>query len=301
MKKLALLMTLLLLLTGCGVERFAVNEEGQLYSVYFISATLESSALKSQELRIPDSSAPAEALLNALLSSPSAVGLSSPIPAGTLLRSWSIDEDGVLTVDLSESYGGLSGVSLTLADYCIALTLCQLPNVEAVSITVEGAPIAFRAHQLLRPTDVILSGSEDAPVYYSASLYFPQDKNGLSVERRDLLITENVSLSATLLSALMAGPTEAGLSFPFPEDADLLSAYVDSGICYVNFSSQFKDNAPEDVRDRTLLLYSIVNTLCSQPKVTAVHLFVDGSSIESYGSIPTHAPLELNPNLVLEP
>ncbi|NCB63953.1 MAG: hypothetical protein EOM52_10165 [Clostridia bacterium] len=300
MKKLPLLLALLFLLAGCGANR-AASEEGQLFSVYFTSTTLQSSALTSEERRIPENTARAEGLIRALLSGPATEGLSSPIPAGTRLRSWNVDDDGVLTVDLSEHYGGLSGVDLTLADYCIALTLCQLPNVEAVSITVEGEPISFRAHQLLRSTDVILSGSEDAPIYYSATLYFPRDKGGLSVERRDLVITENVSLSAALLTALMAGPTEAGLSFPFPEDADLLSAYVDGGICYVNFSGQFKDHAPEDTRDRTLLLYSIVNTLCSQPKVTAVHLFVDGSSIESYGNIPTDAPLEPNTNLVVEP
>ena len=298
MKKLSLLLSALLLLTGCLADSPAA-QEGASYDVYFISDTLQSSALKSEARRIPDTAVPAEGLLRALLSGPSSAGLTSPIPVGTTLRAWSLEEDGTLKVDLSEQYGGLSGVDLTLADYCIALTLCALPSVEAVSITVEGEPIAFRAHQLLRPTDVILSGSEDAPIYYSATLYFVRENGGLAAEKRDLLITENDSLSTALLSALMAGSSEDGLSFPLPEGTDLLSAYVDGNFCYVNFSSQFLENAPDNTRDRMLLLYSIVNTLCTQSKVSGVHLFVDGSSIDSFGGVPTNAPLEPNMNLVV--
>lgn len=298
MKRLSLLLALLLLLTGCGEKNAAGGEEGA-YAVYFLSNTLQSSALKSEERRVPDGVPPAEGLLHALLSGPTGEGLVSPIPAGTLLRAWSLDDEGTLHVDFSEQYGGLSGVDLTLADYCVALTLCALPNVECVSITVEGEPIAFRSHQLLRATDVILSGSEDAPIYYSSTLYFSRDSGGgLGAERRDLLITENQSLSTALLSALMAGPTEEGLSSPFPKDAALLSAYVDGGICYVNFSQEFLTNAPDGSRAQMLLLYSIVNTLCTQPKVAGVHLFVDGASVASYGGIPTAAPLEPNENLV---
>lgn len=298
MRKLALLCALLLLLTACSPAE-GPDADGAAYAVYFTASSLGGAALISEERRFPANSSLTEGLLDALLSGPAGEGLVSPIPAGTRLLSWQLDGEGVLSLDLSEQYGSLAGVDLTLADYAIALTLCQLPAVEAVSITVEGEAVAFRSHQLLRAADVILSGSEDAPVYYAATLYFPRAGGGLDEERRDLLITENDSLPAALIAALIAGPTESGSFFPFPAESELLSAYVEDGICYVSFSAAFVDHAPAERRDRTLLLYSIVNTLCTQAKVTAVHLLIDGSSIDSYGGIPTAAPLEPNEDLVV--
>ena len=94
-----------------------------------------------------------EGLVECLLSGPLSGALRSPIPEGVRQLSAPAIEDGVCRVDLSEGYGSLSGVELTLADYCIALTLCQVPGVEAVSIDVEGEPIPYRARQVLRPED----------------------------------------------------------------------------------------------------------------------------------------------------
>ena len=72
-----------------------------------------------------------EDLLDALLDGPPLdSGLRSPFPAGTRLLGWQLDQDGLLWVDLSESYGSLTGIGLTLADYCLTFTLCQLEEVE---------------------------------------------------------------------------------------------------------------------------------------------------------------------------
>lgn len=294
----SLLLALLLLLTACGKTPAEPAEE--TFPVYFAAATVGSAALLSEERPLPPGTEPVEGLMRMILSGPVSEGLLSPIPAGTQLLSWEMEEDGVLRVDLSERYGGLAGVDLTLADYAIALTLCALPEVDAVSITVEGEPVSFRDHQVLRTTDVILSGSEDTPVTLTAPLYFPQPDGGLGMENRDLLITENDNLATVLLTALLSGPTQPGLYLPMPKGAELLSAYVEDGVCYANFSTPFLRDAPQDRRACTLLLYSIVNTLCAHDSISSVHLLVDGTSLESYGGIPTAAPLESNLALVTE-
>ena len=90
-----------------------------------------------------------------LLSGPESDRLVSPFPPGAALRRWSLD-DGVADVDLSEAYEGLSGAELTLADGCIVLTLCQLEEIEAVYLTVEGHPRPFR-DQVLTPEDFLLN------------------------------------------------------------------------------------------------------------------------------------------------
>ena len=72
------------------------------------------------------------------------------------LRSWGLEE-GVLVLNLSEQYGGLTDISLTVADYCIVLTMSQLDGVEAVEINVAGQPVSYRNHQILTREEAVLS------------------------------------------------------------------------------------------------------------------------------------------------
>ena len=77
------------------------------------------------------------------------------------LRGWTL-EDGLLTVDFSARYASLSGVSLTLADYSVAETLCQLDGVDAVEITAEGDYLPYRDHQRLTGEDVLSLEEDEA-------------------------------------------------------------------------------------------------------------------------------------------
>lgn len=99
-----------------------------------------------------------EALLSALLAGPDEEGLTSPFPRGVALRqcAWDQERPGVLLVDLSEQYGALADVSLSLADYSIVLTLSQAEGVEQVEITAGGRVVTYRSHQTLDPREAVL-------------------------------------------------------------------------------------------------------------------------------------------------
>ena len=129
----------LLLLAGCAfvAAREDAPSEGAYRVYYSAMRDEEAGAAVGWVWRVPPGSGEtAPALMAALLARPEEPGLSSPFPAGVRLLSWSLEE-GQLRLDLSEQYGNLSGVDLTLADLCITLTFCQLEEVESVYITVE--------------------------------------------------------------------------------------------------------------------------------------------------------------------
>lgn len=106
-------------------------------------------------------------LLAALLAGPQEEGLHTPFPKGTALKSWSWDSQtpGQLRVVLSEQYSALSDISLTLADYCIVLTLCQLEGVETVEIQTSGYSVNYRGHSVMSGEEALRDNGLDGLVW----------------------------------------------------------------------------------------------------------------------------------------
>ena len=149
-----------LLLSACGGKEPPREESG--FRLWFAADDKQAGyghgpALDS-EAYLGEGDPGPEELRSALLAGPTQEGLRSPFPRGVALRQWSWDEErpGVLLVGLSEQYGALADVSLTLADYCIVLTLAQVEGVETVEISTQGYQASYRSHQLLDPQEAVL-------------------------------------------------------------------------------------------------------------------------------------------------
>ena len=134
----------------------AQDEEESGYALYFLS-DLDSSGggdaiAASSERFVPDETMDTEdcvrALMERLLAGPDEASLRSPIPDGTTLHALSVSGRRA-EIDLSAQYARLSGIDLSLADYCITLTLSQLANVNAVRITADGSELPYRKTQVL--------------------------------------------------------------------------------------------------------------------------------------------------------
>lgn len=134
-------LALALSLSGCGGSG---DSSGVL--LYFCAdparGTPHGPAIRSQPYQGPGG-AGVEEMVDALLSGPTQGGLTSPFPEG-------------LTLSLSEQYGGLADVSLTLADYCLVLTLSQVDGVDAVQIQSAGHTYHSRSHQTMQAEEAIL-------------------------------------------------------------------------------------------------------------------------------------------------
>ena len=141
----------LTLLSAAGCVR--AGREGPAFSVYYLSEEVDRDlVLTPEERTLPEGTDPVDGLLALLLEGPESEELTSPIPSGVVLRGWEL-EDGVLTVDFSARYAALSGVALTLADYSVVDTLCQLEYVDAVEITADGDYLTYRDHQRMTAED----------------------------------------------------------------------------------------------------------------------------------------------------
>lgn len=230
------------------------------------------------------------ALLAALLAGPPAeeTELTSLIPKDTRVLSWSL-ENQVANVELSAPYAGLAGVDLALTDYCITLTLAQLPEVEGVRITVSGAGQSYRDREPLYPRDVLFSGAEETPVELTATLYFRREGgSSLGFEWRKFRLTQDKAPVREVLDALIAGPEDTGLLPLLPAGLTVRSVRMEDGTCIADLSAQLLD-VPEE--HRALAVNSIVETLCSLDTVERVLLLVEGESAGEFGGLDLSAPL----------
>lgn len=147
-----LLLLLVAVLTAC-IQPHS-SDPGQQLQLYFLSTKNHGPAIVGEPYSGQEQPT-VEQLIAALLAGPQDEALRSPFPSGLALRGLSLNE-GHLTVDFSEPYGGLADVSLTLADYCVVLTVCQLDEVDSVEITVSGRSMVYRSHPVLTPDEVAL-------------------------------------------------------------------------------------------------------------------------------------------------
>ena len=153
----------LLVLCGCsGDSREGADTEDYLIYYSALEDRYAAMAVGYVSLELSGDTQVIPALLEAAFQKPASQELTSPFPDGVRMLNWEL-KDGCLHLDLSEQYGSLTGIDLTVADACLTLTLCQAEGVESVYITVEGDEIPYRPIQRLTREDVLLSTGQESP------------------------------------------------------------------------------------------------------------------------------------------
>ena len=180
-------------------------------------------------------------------------------------------------IDLSAQYARLTGIDLSLADYCITLTLTQLPNVNAVSITADGRELPYRETQVLLSADTLLSSRESGLRPITVSLYFLDSKTGeLRAEQQTLALYEGQTRVNALLEALAQGPEDDSLVSLLPEDFTVISSRIENGVCYLNLPANV--SLPEDEAARDLMLSALEQSILSLGGVDEVQFLIEGSA-----------------------
>lgn len=287
----------LLLTTGCAYAAAGSQREANAYLLYFQEADLDAApggdslrteTIYLEEAETLDAQSLAAALLTELLKGPLDETLRAVAPASTTLLSVEVT-GGHAQVDLSSSYGTLSGVALTLADYAITLTLTQVPEIATVGITVRGRELAYRGKQVFSPRDVLISSTEDVVGTVPAVLYFLGGDGALTAEERALDLYEGDTQVGAVVKALEQGPQSKDLQSVWPEGFRVKSAWLEEDVCYVNLPSGAVESLPVDAPLRTAVR-ALASSLCSLDTVAEVRFLVDGEFAEVYGNVDVSAP-----------
>lgn len=296
---LALLVGLTLLLAACAAPAEEISpDDYTLYYAVRLDGADGGDAIRTCGIRIGDSaSLPraelAKRLVTALLMQPEDAELYAPFPSGTELQKITV-AGGRATVDLSGQYARLSGVDLSLADYCMTLTLTQLDGIYAVRITANGRELPYRQTQLLTAADPLLSSSEDVIRPINVSLYFLDAETGeLRAQQQTLALYEGQSRVSAVIEALARGPEgDDTLRVLLTADFSALSSRIEEKICYISLNPQVPLTA--DAALEQLALESIGRSLLSLGGVDEVQFLLDGEPMAQF-------PVEVSAPVADEP
>lgn len=265
----------LFLLSGCAGQ----EEEG--IRIYYVSDAGSEYALSALDYELwkdaPASLTPAQ-LFERLMTAPEESGLSLVIPRRTQLLSWAIT-DGSLTLDLSESYSDLSGISLTLANFCLILTMTQLETVDQVIIFSDGAPLPGWDKTALSAGDALLTGELQDPILMGFQLWFPsKDRSGLAEDYQETEIysTDTEDQLLGVLELLVSGPSDPSkMSSPFVGLESYLDWHWADNVCVLELTDSWGQVLLSD----ELALRSLVNSLCACEGVDEVAFTLGGAAV----------------------
>ena len=293
MRKVAgLLLALLLGLTACAIPQEPSGEE-EGYLLYYLAETDEAKGgdlIRSsyEQLDLAEDASleeQAAAVVERLIAGSRDESLRSPLPGGISLLSLTI-QDRRATVDLSSGFARLSGVELTLADYCLTLSLTALEGISAVAVTAQGREVGQQPKQIFYERDVLLSDMGDVLQTVEVTLYFLNSEGALEGEKRTLEVYEGQTLAENLIVALMAGPENRELTKVIPDNFMINSVRVDEGICYVNVSAESLAELPEDETAQRLILWSLSDSLYSIDSVNELRFLSNGEELTYFGAVP---------------
>ena len=204
-------------------------------------------------------------------------------PEGVEINHFNLS-DGILTFDFNDAYKDQTNVEEILLRSSLVLTMIQVPSVSQVVFTVEGQPLLDSAGKEIGAmnasnfVNILLSEEGMLKQETDLTIYFTDETGSklIPAEYHFTISNSNSSMEEYILQQIKEGPEVENTYRTMDENVDILSVVTSDDVCYVNLGSNFLEQE-QPVSD-DILIYSIVNSLCSLDYVSSVQFLIDGSS-----------------------
>lgn len=195
-----------------------------------------------------------------------------------------IVKDGIITLDFNTDYLKMSNVREIILRAAVVLTLIQIKGIDGVAFTVDGAPITDSSGTTIGTmtktqfVNVLLNEEGMLKQETNLTLYFANETNDklVPVIYKFTIDNSNYSLEEYMMETLINGPSKDIANPVIDSSVKVLSVSTSDYICYVNFDGSFTDQH-QPVSDE-IMIYSIVNSLCTLPYVNGVQFLINGES-----------------------
>lgn len=279
---ICLLMLLLIAFTGC--ERI----ENRLVSstkIYFFDTTrniLVSEVLPEEFAKLQDNQEKVKYIITRLKDNKSSVTTTLQAGPEMPIESQGI-KDRVVTIHFSEAYNDLTAVEKIGIRASLVYSLTELDFIDGVDFYIEETPLTTATGKFVGTVypsninkDVI--DPNPATISHTLSVYFANEEGKLVKEEHSVRVSNPNAVEKTILDELIKGPNSDTLSRTVPSDMKVNDAKTTNGVCQIDISFDPKSKFFKDDRAKELMIYSIVNSLTSEPQIKKVVIFVDGKN-----------------------
>lgn len=293
-------------ISGCNNQvKEQILEDENYYKIYYVN-NLEDKLVSEDYFAKEDKTDKlVKELIGRLTSIPDGITLKKPIPDEVKIKGIKIKDDCV-TINFSETYKQITGISEILRRACVVKTLCQIDGINKVEYTIEDQPLMYSE---LNPVgamsaDDFIDNTGGETTYYQnvqVSLYYTDlEGKKLFQTRHNVEFDGTISLEELVVRQLLAGPLEDDkLSPVLPAGTKINKVSLKDGICYVDFSKEFlegRDGVSDDV-----IVYSVVNSLSDIGNVSKVQFWIDGKPVSSYReTVQIDLPIERKFDIIAE-
>ncbi|WP_035039057.1 GerMN domain-containing protein [Catonella morbi] len=299
-------LVLIINISGCNNQvKEQIVEDENYYKIYYVN-NLEDKLVSEDYFAKEDKTDKlVKELIGRLTSIPDGITLKKPIPDEVKIKDIKIKDDCV-TINFSETYKQITGISEILRRACVVKTLCQIDGINKVEYTIEDQPLMYSE---LNPVgamsaDDFIDNTGGETTYYQnvqVSLYYTDlEGKKLFQTRHNVEFDGTISLEELVVRQLLAGPLEDDkLSPVLPAGTKINKVSLKDGICYVDFSKEFlegRDGVSDDV-----IVYSVVNSLSDIGNVSKVQFWIDGKPVSSYReTVQIDLPIERKFDIIAE-
>ena len=293
-------------ISGCNNQvKEQILEDESYYKIYYVNNLEDKLVSEDYFAKEEETDKLVKELIGRLTSIPDGITLKKPIPDEVKIKGIKIKDDCV-TINFSETYKQITGISEILRRACVVKTLCQIDGINKVEYTIEDQPLMYSE---LNPVgamsaDDFIDNTGGETTYYQnvqVSLYYTDlEGKKLFQTRHNVEFDGTISLEELVVRQLLAGPLEDDkLSPVLPAGTKINKVSLKDGICYVDFSKEFlegRDGVSDDV-----IVYSVVNSLSDIGNVSKVQFWIDGKPVSSYReTVPIDLPIERKLDIIAE-
>lgn len=289
MKNIWLIVLMVFLLLGCGVEEPPITESiiSDQLNIYLVNSTSDQLVEVAVEVDTSSLETQVAEIIEKLTFGDAEEGLLPTIPESTMIEA--IDLSGArVVIHVTEDFLAMHEVDLLICRSSLIKSLTAIEGVDAIEFYSDGLPLkdekgkvygAFYQEDVVTYSNTANSMSKEYPV----TLYYPDERGDYLVKTTTtMILAASESIEASLIETLMTVPPISDVVSPIPEGTVLKNIKVIDGICYVDFNENFRSNHYGGSTGERMTVYSIVNTLTELPNVSRVQFLIEGEKTSFY-------------------
>ena len=298
-------MLLLIVFVGCETMDNKLISNKKLYFFDTTRNILVSEALPEEFTKLQDNQEKVKYIITRLKDNKSSVTTTFQAGPEMPIESQGI-KDRVVTIHFSEAYNDLTAVEKIGMRASLVYSLAELDFIDGVNFYIEETPLTTATGRLVGtvyPSNINkdILDPNPATIPYTLSVYFANEEGKLVKEEHSVRVSNPNAVEKTILEELIKGPNSDTLSRTVPSDMKVNDARTTNGVCQIDISFDPKSKFFENDRDKELMVYSIVNSLTSEPQIKKVVIFVDGKSdVEFTSDIDFTDTFERSENYISE-